>query len=156
MYDDVQEVKKESIGYPDKVRVSSTISVPNFESYMNEAHYLCEDYVRELKSIMRSFNIKSEAVAISGSILKVPKYIKKKEWDARQLVMEQVNKLRSQYRNKFEEDLKHLNELSKKEVGKAKAYAWYYVCYSMYDATTHPYLSFPWIVADYLLEISFK
>ncbi len=93
MFDDVVAAKKLEYATP-KIAVNPSIEVPaNFTEYVEQAQDLCEMYTEELQSIMRSFKITTEAVAVSGSLPKAPKYMQKKESEARELLIEKVTKL---------------------------------------------------------------
>lgn len=112
--------------------------LPGHDKYLQEAISTREAYDTELLGILEIFNIKTEFEAITGSILKVPKFLKRKQHEIRQRVTEATRALRHKYMKEFEKGVppkeKHL-----------KASAWYAATYMNTDRKPL-FLSFAWVI----------
>jgi hypothetical protein len=71
--------------------------------YTGWAQSLLKDYNDELRTIMNKYKIKTEGQAITGCIIKPPKYMKKKDdWDTEQTLLKEISTLRKETKAQLE------------------------------------------------------
>eukprot|EP00898_Chlorokybus_atmophyticus_P007222 jgi/Chlat1/7500/Chrsp61S00550 len=148
-----------------EIVVDSTLVVPGYQEYLEEANKLLKHYNNRLKGIMKHYGIKLEGEILSGHILQLSHYYRRKLGEVKERVKLQVAELRRDLRNKFAEGLKDdpwYANAPFAEAVKAKASAWYVAAYKSAMQTTiknkkgqvkRPLLSFPWCVYDVLCAI---
>ncbi|XP_042502811.1 probable RNA-dependent RNA polymerase 1 isoform X2 [Macadamia integrifolia] len=127
-----------------------------FEDYIDDAYYYKGEYDFKLGNLMDYYGIKTEAMILSGSMMKMAKSFTKK-WDAEEAMGLEVRSLKKEARRWFDDGL---GPGSPTDKAYAKASAWYHVtyhpdywgCYNDGMKRDH-YLSFPWCVYDKLIKI---
>ncbi|KAA0046353.1 putative RNA-dependent RNA polymerase 1 [Cucumis melo var. makuwa] len=133
------------------------MEVDGFEKYLREAFHYKTKYDFKLGNLMDYYGIKTEPELVSGNILKMAKSFDKRN-DLEQITFA-MKSLRKEVRSWFNEnENKSRYDDIKDEY--ARASAWYCVtyhpdywgCYNEGKQRDH-FLSFPWCVADKLIEI---
>eukprot|EP00479_Gromia_sphaerica_P012957 TRINITY_DN7027_c0_g1_i1.p1 TRINITY_DN7027_c0_g1~~TRINITY_DN7027_c0_g1_i1.p1 ORF type:complete len:158 (+),score=32.50 TRINITY_DN7027_c0_g1_i1:53-526(+) len=73
------------------------MSSPEYE----KAIQICKGYNNNLIDIMNQYDLKSEAEAITGNFIKVPRYHGKDEFQIRDSLMKEVKRLQETFRKSF-------------------------------------------------------
>ena len=133
------------------------MEVDGFEKYLREAFDYKTKYDFKLGNLMDYYGIKTEPELVSGNVLKMAKSFDKRN-DLEQITFA-MKSLRKEVRSWFNENESKFT-YDDIEDEYAKASAWYYVtyhpdywgCYNEGMQRDH-FLSFPWCVADKLIQI---
>ncbi|CAO3674218.1 unnamed protein product [Rhizopus stolonifer] len=144
--------------------------VDGMHRYILEARRTRDKYDNGLRLLMGEYGVRSEIEFISGLIVNWSKYISK---NSKREVSKNIREAYRQFKLKwrrlfeaefYEEELQHLSEEELNERVEAKAAAWYYVTYHPNESRSSNktiemysrYISFPWIVDDYVVHIAKK
>eukprot|EP00249_Psilotum_nudum_P022736 c28629_g2_i1 orf=666-2285(+) len=140
------------------------MEISGFEHYLEEALTMKIWYDEELIGLMNQYGVESEAEILTGNILSLSRYYRKRPGEVNERIQRAVSALKKEVRTSFGgySDDKHnyIRNYDYEEL--AKASAWYYVTYhpdyvgQANDQALSRYnhlLSFPWVVYDRLLAI---
>lgn len=128
--------------------------VENMYEYIADARKTKAKYDHSLRLLLGQYSVQSEIEFISGHIVNWPKYLSVKDKP------EFVERIRLAY-IRFKKDWRKKFEVPDENL-EAKAAAWYYVTYHpseyksdvTYNSTMARYMSFPWVVDNYILFIA--
>ncbi|KAI9261119.1 RNA dependent RNA polymerase-domain-containing protein [Sporodiniella umbellata] len=150
----------------DEAKYDVCMYVSGMEYYIGEARQLRGDFNRDLLGLMNQNGVQTEAEITSGYIIKWLKKGKSKtRFEQHNSTMKAVKAFKAQWRKEFErefiEDVDKTIDPSHKSAIDAKAAAWYYVTYHPEErqrniSDKNAFLSFPWIIFDYVCEIAKK
>lgn len=163
---------KDSIGRAvprKKPQIDSSLLVPHFRRYQDEAKELYEEYSNQLQTLMNLYGIETEAELLSGCFLKVHSRLGREKVEIADIVGHVLTKIRESFRRRFfgefdsNEDKRGDDDVISEEM-RRKASAWYYVAYGNLQSTdtaanvpdgtsSKQFLSFPWLVDDIMLSI---
>ncbi|CAB4416419.1 unnamed protein product [Rhizophagus irregularis] len=144
-----------------------------FEDYIDEAIVFRDNYNGEIRNLMKKYRVKTEAEILTAQLLGYKRTDGRKKQDIREAIAGTISHIIHNYRKRFliglTQDTNDDNDsddttpfslyipIPINDESKAKACAWYHVTYNQEE---HPdrggktcLLSFPWVVADVLLEI---
>ncbi|KAL0541822.1 hypothetical protein IC582_021886 [Cucumis melo] len=134
------------------------MEVDGFEKYLREAFDYKTKYDFKLGNLMDYYGIKTEPELVSGNILKMAKSFDKRN-DLEQIAFA-MKSLRKEVRSWFNENESKYTYEDIEDDEYARASAWYCVTYhpdywGRYNEGTQRdhFLSFPWCVADKLIQI---
>lgn len=122
--------------------------------YIADARKTKAKYDHSLRLLLGQYSVQSEIEFISGHIMNWPKYLSVKDKPGF------VKRIRTAY-IRFKKDWKKKFEVADEDL-EAKAAAWYYVTYHpseyksdvTYNSTMTRYMSFPWVVDNYISFIA--
>lgn len=148
--------------------------VQDMYKYIIEARKTKAKYDHSLRILLGQYSVKTEIEFISGHIINWPKYFNEQY---RPLFLEQIKaayvRFRKYWKQVFNsqwasninttENQSNNNQDQSAQI-EAKAAAWYYVTYHhseyksdvIYNKTLQRYMSFPWVVDNYLIYIAHK
>lgn len=138
------------------------LRVDGMERYVAKARKIKAEYNRDLLALMNQFGIQTEAEMVSGYIVKwLKKSNKKSMHEMQKQAMVSVSNMRAMYRRRFDSEFFGLPSSETHAAIEAKAAAWYYVTYHPEErqrtlGEEGKFLSFPWVVDEYLCEIARK
>lgn len=132
--------------------------------YITEARNSKEKYNHGLRILMGQYSVRTEIEFISGYIVQWPKYLSTKD---RHNFIERIKsayiRFKREWRHHFELEFAGYQGPDLQEKMKAKTAAWYYVTYHRseyksdvtYNTTLSRYMSFPWVLDDYIVNIAY-
>ena len=123
---------------------SRAVKVEGYRNYLRDANFRYHEYANALQRIMLSFGIETEAEAIMGLIIECHPMLSADKGKITNSLRTAVQYLVQEFREIFHRDTPRIDLL-------AKASAWYQAAYKKIGETV--FLSFPWIVGDYLCHI---
>ncbi|OBZ89720.1 RNA-dependent RNA polymerase 1 [Choanephora cucurbitarum] len=144
--------------------------VPTMYKYILDARKLKAKYDHSLRLLLAQYSVKTEVEFVSGHILSWPKYL---GINQRQEFLERIcnaySKFKAYWKHVFNSPFlsaAHSGDTSfdlNDEI-EARAAAWYYVTYHpsefkserVYKATVLRFVSFPWVVDEYISRIAIK
>lgn len=131
--------------------------------YIAEARKSKSRYDHSIRILMGQYSVQTEVEFISGHIISWPKYLSQKDKVkfAERLKLA-YSRFRDEWRQHFELEFVNYDGEDIQEKLQAKAAAWYYVTYHRteyktdvtYNSTMARYMSFPWVVDDYISFIA--
>ncbi|CAG8742451.1 12102_t:CDS:1, partial [Funneliformis mosseae] len=157
-----------------EITIDDDFVFEGFQDYLEEAITCRDNYNNEIRSLMKKYNVKTEAEVLTAQLLGLRNNDSKKAKENRKSISGTSSFIIHHYRKVFLMNLQEAhnihdtdNEVSPfnldisipiNEKSKAKASAWYIVTYCKNEL---PYngkfkitlLSFPWVVSDVLLAI---
>ncbi|CEP19506.1 hypothetical protein [Parasitella parasitica] len=143
--------------------------VQDMYKYITEARRAKARYDHSLRILLGQYSVKTEVEFISGHIVDWPKYLNEQY---RPIFLDQIRAAYTRFRKYWKQmfdsqwtassDSSSIQEQSAQI--EAKAAAWYYVTYHrseyksdvIYNNTLQRYMSFPWVVDNYLIYIAHK
>ena len=160
---DFQRERRTIVDYDPETDFDQTLVIRGYETHIDEAKILRDRYNHDLRAIMDKYDIKNEFEALTGDVLRVSRKLRRNHLaDIRLQIRREVNELLKSYRVAFDQE--SLQDLGTSSPRLRMASAWYCVTYSPQLrpelAKSHrrrrelkPFLSFPWILYNYLCEI---
>eukprot|EP00249_Psilotum_nudum_P022738 c28629_g2_i3 orf=301-1155(+) len=136
------------------------MEISGFEYYLEEALAVKNWYDEELIGLMNQYGVESEAEILTGNILSLSRYYRRRPGEVNERIQRAVSALKKEAQSSFggysydeDNDIRNYDD---EEL--AKASAWYYVTYHPRYVGRAPsgynhLLSFPWVVYDRLLAI---
>ena len=135
----------------------------NMYEFIAEARKSKARYDHSLRILIGQYSVQSEIELISGHIMTWPKYLslKDKPGFAKRMRKAYI-RLKNEWIELFELEFINYQGEDIREKMRAKAAAWYYVTYHRsefksdvnYNSAMTRYMSFPWVVDDYLTYIA--
>ena len=135
------DVKTQSPAYSIPVQALKAVG---YRKYLSDAKFRYHQYANALQRIMLSFGVETEAEAITGLIIECHPMLSADKGKIANSLKTAINYLVQEFRDIFHRDTPQDDFL-------AKASAWYHAAYRNRGDTT--FLSFPWIVGDYLCSM---
>ncbi|GAA5799057.1 hypothetical protein HPULCUR_004466 [Helicostylum pulchrum] len=131
--------------------------------YIADARKVKAKYDHSLRLVLGRYTVRTEIEFISGHILHWPKYLSMKD---KPRFIERIRaayvKFKNDWRQEFEAEFLNYCGQDLQSLIEAKAAAWYYVTYHpseyksdvTYNSTMERYMSFPWVLDDYIVSIA--
>lgn len=131
--------------------------------YIADARNVKARYDHSLRLVLGRYTVRTEIEFISGHVLHWPKYLSVKD---KPRFIERIRvayiKFKGDWRQEFEAEFLNYCGQDLQTLTEAKAAAWYYVTYHpseyksdvMYNSTMERYMSFPWVLDDYIASIA--
>lgn len=151
------------------------LHIEGMYKYILEARKTKAKYDYSLRLLLGRYSIKSEVELVSGNIVDWPKYINLNQRDEFvERAQAAFSRFRTYWKEAFYSELGiNTNEIniealkrdtSMRKSFQEKAAAWYYVTYHpsefkndvIYNSTLKRYLSFPWVMAEYIIEVTMQ
>ena len=120
--------------------------IPGYEDYMQDAKVRYFEYSTALQRIMLSFGIETEAEAVLGLIIKCHPLLSGDKNKVTSALKTAVRYLTQEFRESFKRDTLEENCIK-------KAAAWYLTVYQQQMSEERVFLSFAWIMREYLCKI---
>lgn len=145
----------------------SRLYVEDMYKYIIEARKTKAKYDHSLRILLGRYSVETEVEFVSGHIIHWPKYLNEQY---RPVFIEQIKNayicFREYWKQAFHSQLSSTTNNNNKRNTEieAKAAAWYYVTYHpseykndvIYNKTLQRYMSFPWVVEEYIIYIAHK
>ncbi|XP_023229609.1 probable RNA-dependent RNA polymerase 1 [Centruroides sculpturatus] len=149
-------VEQESLG----LQIDPDLIYPGWEKYKNSALISRRNYNNFLQILMQRYGIQTEIETISGAFRTLhQRYSYRNDAsDAEKLVLQYIQTLHKRFKKEFyqefgiSDDTENIDPNIHEEILK-KASAWYVITY---NSNSTQYLSFPWIVSKYLIDLKAK
>ncbi|CAI2179492.1 5586_t:CDS:2 [Funneliformis geosporum] len=178
LYRDIQLDKPEKDPllkyYKTNITIDENFLYEGYQDYIEEAIACLDHYNNEIRSLMKKYNVKTEAEILTAQLLGFRRIDGSKSQDMRDAITGSIFFIIYNCRKQFLMDLQdshndheadedespfNLNAtIPINNESKAKASAWYYVTYNQdeypeEEKNKTTLLSFPWVVSDILLAI---
>ncbi|GMH33449.1 hypothetical protein BSKO_01283 [Bryopsis sp. KO-2023] len=137
--------------------------IEGFQEFIPDARKRRQQYNLKLDGLMRIYGIGSEGELMTGFIEKYHEKLGRERSDVAAMAGVVRQKLTERFREEFFMDQKiYADGVIEEEAALRKAAAWYYVTYSSDEdvevykvgkTTAVRFLSFPWVVSDYLMKL---
>ena len=133
-----------------KEAYDNDLEVDGFEAFLETAERHKDQYIEKMSTLMKYYDAESEDELLTGNLRKRAAYLQRdnrRYGDLRDRILLSVKRLQRDTKEWFE-------DCCKMHERQQMASAWYHVTYHpTYCREGLNYLSFPWIVGDYLLNI---
>ncbi|XP_067140461.1 uncharacterized protein [Centruroides vittatus] len=143
-----------------KLQIDSDLIYPGWEKYEESARISRQNYNHFLQILMHRYGVQTETEAISGAFRKLhQRHCERHDaFNAEKLIVQSVGTLQKRFRNEFHQefgisaDTENIDPNILDNILK-KASAWYFITYNSNSAR---FLSFPWIISKYLINLKAK
>ncbi|KAJ9049184.1 hypothetical protein DSO57_1027303 [Entomophthora muscae] len=151
----VQGLLYRSIDYvahePNESLLDEAMIVPGFESYIDEALELKQEYDKLMKSLMNQYEVRTELEIVCGCKLDGTSFFRKNKFAINREIKEKYATVKKDLLGKFY--AKSTKDPPLSLALRQKASAWYIVTYYPCYRSGNGLVSFPWILSHHLIEI---
>ena len=124
----------------------SVFEIPGYERYTESARAVYLDYASALQRIMLAFGIETEAEVVLGLIIKCHPLLSADKGKTTSALRAAAEHLSQEFKDTFHRNTDQTEYLM-------KAAAWYLTVYRQQQNENGIFLSFPWVVGQYLCDI---
>ena len=123
-----------------------TFKLQGHSQYMEEAGSVYFEYATALQRLMLAFGIDTEAELVLSKIVRCHPLLSADRGKTTNSLKAAIEDLTQEFRDKFHKNTEQSEYLK-------KAAAWYLTVYQCQQSEEHIFLSFPWLVGEYLCDI---
>ena len=124
----------------------TAFEIPGYEEYMDSARDVYFEYASALQRIMLAFGIETEAEVVLSLIIRCHPLLSADKGKTTSALRAAAHHLSQEFRDTFHRDTASCQYLK-------KAAAWYLTVYQQQQSEDGIFLSFPWVVGEYLCDI---